>query len=516
MPFNATLSTAILVVYLLFSLVIGIAGWRIFPSTNLQDYLLANRGIGWFVGFFSTAASQFSALTMLGFIAFYYTIGIPAYLGISVAFVLFTGGIYYFIAPRVWKIGRKTGHITPSDLVRDFYDSQLMGYIVSVGMILALIPYLQVQFTGVGIIFTLSTGGAIPIDVGVIIIAVIVAIYTWLGGMKSVAWVDTFQGVMLLGAAFIGGIILLFTVGGGFVNAMATLQAQNPELLNVPSTGAWSWPYIITFSIIVFLGWIFHPHMWMRIHYFKSGRAVENLPWVVGGIFLLTQIGGWFVVLSGAVAIPNAPPDQFMLLMYREFFPTIIFAVVASAALAAMMSSASSQCHGIGAAVSRGISQPAKPDWDEQRHMLIARLATLGSIIAAVGLAFLGVPFLLTSGAAAASLATSLILPQAIAAVYGWEWTTKQGAIAGSFIGAVVALLFVSPQISGPLPSIYDPFWGVVANLIAFVVVSIVTASHPDESTLNAWREAFETPFVVIERRYRDRDQGEEELIADD
>lgn len=520
MAFDSTLATIILGLYLLLTLGIGLAGWRVLPSKNLEDFLLADRAVSWFVGYFSTAASQFSALTMLGFIAFYFTVGVSAYLGILVAYVMFTMTVYYFLAPRVWKIGRIVGHITPSDLVRDFYDSDLMGYVVAVGMILALVPYLQVQFTGVGIIITLATGGLVPITTGAVVVAGIIAIYTLLGGMKSVAWVDAFQGVLLLGGAFIGGLVLVFTVGGGISPAFDTLQAQNPGLLQVPDTGAWSWLFVITFSIVVFLGWVFHPHMWMRIHYFESGRAVENLPWVAGGIFLLTQIGGWLVVLAGATAIPDAPPDQFMLLMYREFFPTVVFALVASAALAAMMSSASSQCHGIGAVLSRDVSEQVWPEWDQDRHLLVARVGTLVAIILAVSLAFAGIPFLLTSGAAAAALATSLFFPQAIAAVYGWEWTTREGAIAGSVIGALVALAYLLggqfglPAPPNPIPSVFGAFWGLVANIVAFTIVSLVTRSHPDESRLRSWREAFALPFATLESQYRDR--LSEELVVED
>lgn len=516
MAFNPTVATAIIGVYLIITIAIGVAGWRVLPSKNLEDYLLADRGVHWFVGYFSTAGSQLSALTMLGFVAFYFTVGVSAYLAILVAYVFFTCGVYYFLAPRVWKIGRGTGHITPSDLVRDFYDSDLLGYIVAFGMILALIPYLQVQFTGVGIIITLGTGGIVPVEAGAVFIAIVIAFYTWLGGMKSVAWIDAIQGVMLLGGAFIGGIVLVLTVGGGFETAFATIQADAGHVLTIPDAPPFNWPFVLSFGMVVFLGWVFHPHMWIRIHYFESGRAVENLPWVAGSIFWLTQIGGFLAVLAGAVVIPDAPPDQFMLLMYRDFFPTVVFAVIASAALAAMMSSASSQCHGVGAVASRDISEQIKPEWEQRRHLFVARAATVASIIAAVLLAFAGIPFLLTSGAAAAALATCLMFPQAVAAVYGWSWVTREGAIVGSSAGLVVGLgalaLTEMGLVGNPFPSIYPGFWGLIANVVAFGGVSAVTTGHPADSTIREWRAAFRKPFATLESEHR---SAKDELIVE-
>jgi SSS family solute:Na+ symporter len=504
--FNATISSGIILVYLVITLAVGLAGWRLSPSGNMEEYLLADRAVHWFVGFFSTIASQFSALTMMGFVAFYFNFGISTFIAIAGAYILLTSGMYYFIGPKVWKIGRKFGHITPSDTVREYYDSPVLGYVVAFGMILALIPYLNVQFTGVGILLELGTGGMIPLTAGSAGIAIVVAIYTWLGGMKSVAWVDTIQGVMLLGGSFVGGLVLLFTVGGGFGPAFTEILNQQPALLSVPGpAGVWDWRFIVTFAVPVFAGWVFHPHMWMRLHYFKSGRAVENLPWVSGGIFWLTQIGGLAVVLAGALIIPDAPPDQFILLMFRQFFPTVVFALIASAALAAIMSSASSQAHGIGAVVSRDITQQLRPAWEERKHLLTARLTMLVAIAAAFVLSTLGIPFLVTSGAAAAAMATAIILPQTIAAVYGWRWPTKEGAILASAAGLIVSLVFLTSVVSSPL-GVWPGFWGIVVNVVVFVLGSLVTSSTPDESVIRAWQDAMAESTVALDREHRDDD----------
>ena len=508
--FNATLATAILAVYMVIVVVIGVAGWRVLPSTDLESYVLANRGVGWFVGYFSTAGSQLSALTMMGFIAFYYQFGVSAYLAILVAYGIFTCGLYYFLGPRVWKLGRKFGHITPSDLAREYYDSKWMGYIVAVGMILALIPYLQVQFTGVGIIIQLATGGQVPVQVGAIIIAVIIAFYTLLGGMKSVAWVDAIQGLMLLIGGFVGGLILLYTVGGGFNTAANTVVAQNAGLFDIGVQGPFGWIFVMTFGAVVFLGWVFHPHMWIRIHYFESGRAVENLPWVALSIFWFTQIGGMAAVLTGAITMPDAPPDQFMMLIFRENFPTVIFAAFASALLAAMMSSASSQCHGVGAVASRDLSEQLLPEKSGDFHLTVARVATLVAIGLAVALSFAGIPFLLTSGAAAAALATSLFFPQAVAAVRGGAWFTRSGALAGSILGSVLGLGFILGVIPNPVASVYPGFWGLVVNVVAFTAVSAVTSDTPDEGLLREYAAVFEQPFRKLDEEHRDQ------LVLDD
>lgn len=497
--FDPRIATSIVILYMIGVLGIGIFVSRIRPSRNLEDYLLAGRSMNWFVGFFSLAASQISALAFVGFIAFYYNIGLAAYIGIMGFNTILFGAVYAVLAPRIWKLGRHFGYITPSDALRAYYDSSTLGYIIGLGMILALIPYLEIQFLGVGILLKLTTGGQIPVTIGAATIAAVIAIYVWLGGMESVAWVDTVQGVLLLSGTFIGGLFLVFTVGEGFGPAFDRIGAELPGLLSVPGrTGSWGWPFIMSFGLSVFLGWLFHPHMWLRTQYFENGRAVYNISWMWVITILLTQIGGFGAVLAGVLVIPNAPPDQFILLMYRQYFSTAIFGLISAAALAAMMSSASSQCHGVGAVVSRDIVQQLKPEWGDRHYVLSARSATLIAIILAFTLSTFELPFLLTTGAASGALSASLVFPQAVTAIMGWRWPTRTAATAASLCGGTTTLaILAAPWISSPA-GIYGGFWGLSVNIILFVGVSLVTDDRPDSATIDDWSDAKQTTTTEL------------------
>lgn len=513
--FNPALSVAIMVGYMIVVLGIGLWGWKSGSTKDAEGYLLADRGMHWFAGFFSFAASMISALAFMGLVAFYYQFGLSAFIAITgLGLIITTSGTYLFFGPKVWKIGRKFGHITPSDTLREYYDSPLYGYIVAIGLIVAMVPYLEIQFKGVGIVFKIGTGGMVSVAAGSAIIAIVIAIYTWLGGMKSVAWVDTMQGVMLLFGTFVGGIGILFIAADGFAPAYEAIMTDNPAMLSVPgAAGVFDWVYIVSFSLPVFAGWIFGPHIWMRLHYFEDGRMLFHLPWVWGLIIWLTQIGGWAVVLAGILVAPNVPPDQFVLTMHRQYFPTVVFGFIAAAALAAMMSSASSIVHGIGSVVARDITRNLKPEW-EHKQVIIARVTIMVTIFAAFLLSLLDISLLLESGAAAASLATALVLPQVVAALYGWEWPTKQGAISASVLGPIVFLMLMFvPQLQSPL-GLYEGAWGIIVNIIVFVGVSLITNVHPDKSTIRSWQRAITEPISTLDQEFRAEDP--ENLETDD
>ena len=70
---------------------------------------------------------------------------------------------------------------------------------------MALANYILTNLKALGFIVVALTGGAIPFIYGVIALSLVMVIYETLGGMRSVAWTDALQGIIL-----IVGIITIF------------------------------------------------------------------------------------------------------------------------------------------------------------------------------------------------------------------------------------------------------------------------------------------------------------------
>ena len=72
--------------------------------------------------------------------------------------------------------------------------------------------------------------------VGVVFFIVIMVAYSWLGGMRSVAYTDTIQGIALLFGVFmllIGSLIYF----GGPSAAAEVMRTETPEKLGAPDAG---------------------------------------------------------------------------------------------------------------------------------------------------------------------------------------------------------------------------------------------------------------------------------------
>src|SRR5579862_208217 len=117
---------------------------------NLEQWTVGSRGFGPLLMLLLMAGEIYTTFSFLGASGWAYSRGGPtlyilAYL--TLAFV-----VSFFILPPLWELGRKHGLQTQADFFALRYDNKYLGALVAVLGILFMIPYLQLQLTGLGII----------------------------------------------------------------------------------------------------------------------------------------------------------------------------------------------------------------------------------------------------------------------------------------------------------------------------------------------------------------------------
>ena len=111
------------------------------------------------------------------------------------------------------------------------------------------IPYLGIQLRASGVLFNVLTDGLFSVNVGMWMLAIIVALYVGLGGLRSVAYVDTVQCILLwsgivalgiIGAVFAGGFDCLTSKFGDVVVWLNSSGAEVPKWADRrPSNFSW-------------------------------------------------------------------------------------------------------------------------------------------------------------------------------------------------------------------------------------------------------------------------------------
>ena len=259
-------SMVVLVLYFTATMFIGLVAWRYFPQSDPEGYILGGRGMGWFVAAFTLMATQYSALTFLGFPGTMYRTGLGGYVAVTGMYIGVSALYWVLFAARTWKLGRAFGHMTPADTFAHFYGQKRVGYLLAALLIATLIPYIQAQIMGISYLLQVATGDRVSFQLGTTVVYSLMIFYVFMGGLRAVAWTDTMQGLLLLGGIVLGALMVSYAAAGGPVSAFNKVLEAQPELLTLPGPSeAWPWAYLLSWVIPVGLGWPMQPQMWLKI-----------------------------------------------------------------------------------------------------------------------------------------------------------------------------------------------------------------------------------------------------------
>ncbi len=179
------------------------------------DYYLAGRGQGVLVTSLTIMATYFSGFAILTFPGWVYEGGIAPMLyalNLPVA-----AAAIYLLGNRIRRIGCKRGYITPADMITDYYgNSPWIRSLVALTGVLYVIPYVVMQVKAGGLLadglfrevehLTMFGQQISMEDFGVGALSLVTMVYVIIGGMRSVAWTDVMQGIIILTAMLLSGI----------------------------------------------------------------------------------------------------------------------------------------------------------------------------------------------------------------------------------------------------------------------------------------------------------------------
>ena len=467
-------------IYMVAVLVIGWMAFRVSKSTP-ADYFLANRTLGPIVLTMTNIASVFSAFTFLGAAGISYTFGAGWFMaqGTGNAMLAFT---LWLVGRRVYQASRQRNYLTPAQMFGERFGNPRVRDLWAILMLLAAVPYVAIQPVGAGYVFSGLTRGVISYEVGATLIMVVTVAYVLLGGMRSVAWTDTLQGFLMI---ILLGVAMAVAVGaaGGFSEAGAKVAKDFPALLSRPGPrDFWKLQSMISWWLIFLSNVAFLPIILIRFMSAKNMRSLRfsAVSWPV--LTIVVVFFTTFLGLLGRASIPELKQaDQIVPTLLSQFASPVTAAVIMAGALAAMMSTADSFLHYVGASIVKDFWQPyVEPNASDARLTWVGRIAILIVSILAWLVAMKPPTFIINLGAVAYT-AIGVLAPAGYAALF-WRRTTTTG-IAASML---LAFLYVVAQQFKWLPVSWNMgFMSIVSGLIigavAVVVVSLLTKPPSDD-----------------------------------
>jgi len=475
-------ATGLIVLYLLFTIVLGVVANRRL-SGDMEDFLLYGRKAGFVVLYLTVVASFHSAFAFLGSGGFFYTHGVGFWA--AGTWTLLVGAITYVIGARIWALGKAFGYITPADMLADFYESEAVRVTVAVVSVLFTILYIQVQAQGLGYIINIATDGRVSLNLGTLILLVVAAFYLMAGGLRAVYWTDVLQGIWMYVAVWVGAIVLSYELFGGPLQLWQAVMTERPDLTTLPgpkgffSPGMW-----VGMSIMLSFGIVFQPHMLIRYYTAVDAKTIKLLG-ATTPIYLMTlYLPAALVGLGGAIVMPGlegAAADRiFPELLFQYASPWLTGAILAGATAAAM-STLDSILHANMTVLTRDIYQRyVAPDRSQAHYVTVGRVIIVALLVVGYFLTVTTADFLVVlvtlSGAGALQL-----MPAILGVCFpGGRTLTRVGVVAGIIAGMVTLYitLWVSPHPMG----MHGGLWGLLVNTAVAMNVSAFTEAPSPET----------------------------------
>ncbi len=482
------MSTIVLLIYLTGVIALGLLGHRLFRGTG-EDYFVASRTIGPFVLLMTLFGTHMTAFSLLGASDEAYRGGVAVFALMASASAIQIPFLFYFVGTRIWWLGKRFGYLTQIQFVRDRYQSDALGLLLFVALVLLMVPYVLIGVKGGGDALHVLTGGAgagVPEWAGSLLVCAVVFLYVAYGGMRSTAWVNAFQTSVFM---VVGGIAFVVITNdfGGAGAVMKELGQRNPELL-VIGEGSDTALRSLSFLLLPCAAGMF-PHIfshWLSAKSAKTFRyPVIFYPLCIAVVWFPSVVLG----MTGRLAFPEPPGGPVLPALILEQATGTLAGLLGAGVLAAIMSSLDSQALAAGTMFTQDIVRHYgfHDRLSERGQILTGRLFVLLLLAAAFVLSQVTTKTIFSLGVWSLSGFVSL-LPVALGALY-FRRSTKAGAIASVLTVAVLWIWFYLDSLgttglytawgSGLMPvGVMFP-----ASAAALVLVSAVTRP-PEEAVI--------------------------------
>ncbi len=185
-----------------------------------KDYFIGGRSLGGFVLAMTLVATYSSVSSFLSGpgVAWEKGFGWVYYASTQVVAAFIVLGV---LGKKMAVIGRRTESVTVVDVIRQRYQSNVVAVISAIVIIVFFTTTMLGQFIGGAQIFSAATG--LSYEMGLLFFAVVVVLYTTVGGFNAVAITDTACAIVMLIGMFCLGYAII-SKGGGIDNIMATIN----------------------------------------------------------------------------------------------------------------------------------------------------------------------------------------------------------------------------------------------------------------------------------------------------
>ncbi|MDZ7331395.1 MAG: sodium:solute symporter [candidate division KSB1 bacterium] len=224
------LDYGILLFYLIGVTVLG--SWFGKFQKDTRDYFLGGRNLPWWAVCFSVVATETSTLTFISIPGIAYVSNLN-FLQLTFGYILGRIIVSFVFLPAYYKGELATAY----EFLGGRFGQRMRNFSSVIFQITRLLAD-GVRLFATAIPLSVITGWSYPVSIAVI--GFLTVVYTYLGGIRAVVWIDVIQMVIYLGGAIVAGVFLLQHLPNGWQDVVAAAQPENKfQLFNFSWNGDW-------------------------------------------------------------------------------------------------------------------------------------------------------------------------------------------------------------------------------------------------------------------------------------
>ncbi len=472
----------IILAYLL--VLMGFNFYRGFKVKTQDDYMVAGRSLSTPVMVFTLVCTWIGSGTFIAGAEFAARAGFSALWMAAGAWVGII--IIYFLAAKI----RTFGQYTIGDILEVRYGpvSRIIG---AIALIISFTVIVSYQFKAGGFILNVITDDKISVQVGMILTAGFVILFTAVAGMMAVAYTDLPNGIIILLACCIA---VPFVIGfaGGMDGATANLPAEHFQAIN-STFGTHPILKAISYFFATLLLLLGVQSMYQKFYSAKTPKAAKNavLWWVVGTVIVETVV---VIIAVFAMASPEIqkhivnPGDggKLVLLAARYAVPAPVGILLLAAACVVVLSTSMNYLLSPSTNIMRDVYQRFfNKDADQKKMVALQKIVVVILGLIAFFMA-LKMESVLQEAFFAYTIYGVAITPALIAAL-SWKRVTKTAGIVSISSGAIVSIaLYILSKVLPASQVIDGDPWGIpliypamIISIGSLVIVSLL-GKKPD------------------------------------
>lgn len=485
-------------------------------NENSDNFFIGGRTLGPWVAAMSAEASDMSGWLLMGLPGVAYWCGLSDAFWTAIGLLIGTYINWLMVAKRLHAYSIVSSN---SITIPDFFSNRFKEkkkVIMTIAAIFILVfftVYASSCFVTVGKLFNALFG--LPYHAMMVVGALFVIIYTFLGGFLAESVSDFMQGIVMIVALSAVLIVSVIYAGGpsavidnlkdfpGFLEFfnMASPDTTVDEVQNVVNgiplfKDSIKYGFISIISTMSWgLGYFGMPQVLLRFMALRKNSEIKKsrriaTVWCAISLFAAVLIGLIGRSIFPADLLTKSSAESVFILTATKLLPTIIAGLAMAGILAATISSSDSYLLISASAFSKNIFQGLiKKNATDKQVMTVSRIILL--IISLVGILIAldenSVIFTVVSFAWAGFGAT--FGPIMLFSLF-WKRTTRAGAVAGMLSGGVMVFIWklilkpVGASIGGTiggLLNIYELLPAFLISCIVIITVSLLTKEPSDE-----------------------------------